>query len=261
MIGRYSRLYLLLLKSCWMKTLEYRVDFISTLIPTMSYSLGYLLFLNIIMSKIPNIIGWTHSQMIMFFSLEQLSYYLSWFWFRNSIDVFCNSVRDGEFDYVIKYPVNLRFFVTFKVQDLNVFFPIFLPLTLFIYGLIQNPISLGNFILGLILFLLGFIIYYNIFFAVSALTFWFTDMAEAIGLIDELQTYSRYPKEVYPGPIAFLLLTIFPAMLFVYVPVQAFIGLATPGLVILSLIATLISFYLSQAIWRRGLRHYSSASS
>ena len=244
-----------------MKTLEYRVNFISTIVPTMAYSLGYLVFLNVILAKIPNVAGWSYSQMLLFFALEQLSYYLSWFSFRTSLDFFCQSVKEGSFDFTLKLPANTRFVVTTKDPSLDIFFPVFLPIFLLVYSLLQSHVTVGGLLIGGLLFILGFVTYYNIFFAVAALAFWFTETVEAVGLVDELQTFSRYPKEVYPGPLSFILLTVFPALLFVYVPVSAFYSMINWQFIILSIVVNGISFIVSQKIWHLGLKHYSSASS
>ena len=106
-ITKYLRLFLLFTKINYLRAMEYRIDFLSGIITPLCYSLGYLTFIKVILSQTPQIASWDFNGMLLLFATSQLLYYGAWLLYRNSLDDFSDSVRDGSFDLLAKLPVLL----------------------------------------------------------------------------------------------------------------------------------------------------------
>lgn len=260
-IFKYLKIYCELLKMNFMTMLEYRVDLFSVLLPTLGYSFGYLVFLNVILTKVPTVAGWNYNNMLLIFALEQFSYYLSWILYRESLFEFTFSVRDGSFDSIMKFPFSPRFITSFRKNSLNVLLPSLFAIILVIYALQGISLTVSMFLLGIFLFFCGVIILYNLLFTVSAVSFWTIESKDLIDLFDEFTSFARYPGEIFPGPVKFILLLVAPVLLFAYVPATAILGFLDGKLAILSVTMVAITWLVSEKVWQAGLRHYSSASS
>lgn len=139
--------------------------------------------------------------------------------------------------------------------------PSFFAIILVIYALQGVHLTILMFLLGIFLFFCGVVILYNLLFAVSAVSFWTVESKDLIDLFDEFTNFARYPGEIFPGPVKFILLLVAPVLLFAYVPATAILGFLDWRLAILSITMVIITWGISEKVWQTGLRHYSSASS
>ena len=255
------KVYLTLVKMNYMKAMEYRLDLLSTLLPTMTYSLGYLVFLKVILSKIPTIAGWDLDKMLLIFGLEQLSFYIAWIFYKKSLEVFYLSIRDGTFDFTIRLPINSKFITSFREHSFDVIPPTFFAIALIVYSLRNTDLSIPGIALGTFLFICGSIILYNLTFAIASIAFLTVEAKDLTDLFNELTSFARYPLAVYPGPMIFVLLFIIPALLFAYVPATVILSMIDWKLVIISISMVFLTHIISNYAWQAGLRRYSSASS
>lgn len=260
-LKKYLKLFLLFTRLNHLKAMEYRVNFWTALLSPLLYSVGYLIFINVLLAKTPNINGWNFDQMILLFACGQLFYYSAWVFYRAALETFASSVRDGSFDFVLKTPINSRFNVSFREQRLNIIIPFILSIFVLIYSARNMDVSLISIVLFLILFILGLIIYYNFIFTLITLTFWVIDSDELLWFGDDSIRFGSYPMSIYPTFFGLLLLTLIPIMLVIYVPATAFMGILDYKLAILSPVMVVVSWKISQFIWTKGLKEYSSASS
>lgn len=260
-LRKYPKLFLLLLKINYLKAMEYRLDFISAIIPTGVYSTAYIVFISLVLKRVPSITGWTFDQMLIFFAVEQFFYFSGWIFYRRSIDSFPTLIQDGTFDSISKLPVNTRFLISFRDQSPEVFAPFLVTIMLLIYAIRNLSPNLFQFIVFFLLVSVGIVILYNLFFTLASLSFWTTEADEFIGLLDEIQGFGKYPLSIFPGLVGLLLLTVIPIVLMVYVPATYIMAMVNTKLIILLLFILIISWIISNKIWLAGLRHYSSASS
>ena len=258
---RYAKIFLVLAKINYLKAMEYRLDFFSTILPAGIYSAGYVVFIGLILSKVPSISGWTFDQMLVLFAVEQFFYYSGWIFYRRSIDNFPSLIRDGTFDSVSKLPINTRFMVSFRDQSPDIIIPFFVALSLVIYASRNLPLSLSNVAFFALFIVLGMILLYNLLFTVASFSFWTTEADEFVGLIDEVMGFGKYPLKIFPSFVGLFLLTIIPAVLMVYVPASILMGIFDAKLIILFIVVLVLSWIISEKVWQAGLRHYSSASS
>lgn len=260
-LARYTKIFLMLVKINYLQAMEYRLNFFSTILPTGMYSAGYIVFIKLVLNKAPSISGWTFDQMLILFAVEQFFYYSGWIFYRRSIDNFPSLIRNGTFDMTSKLPINTRFMVSFQDQSPDVIIPFLASMSLVIYASRNLSLSLFHIASFTLFIVLGMFLLYNLLFTIASLSFWTTEADEFVALIDELLAFGKYPLKIFPSFVGLFLLTIIPAVLMVYVPASMLMGIFDTKLIILFVIMLILSWIISEKVWRAGLRHYSSASS
>ncbi len=258
---KYFKLFLLFVKINYLRSMEYRINFVSAFLPSVLYSLGYLVFMGSILDRVPSVSGWDFDKMLLLFAVGQFIYYTQWIFYRSSLAEFSQSVNDGSFDAVAKLPVNTRFMVSFRKQAPNVVVPFVFALLLFIYALRNTTLLIPDVLIFLFLIACGFLIYYNICFTFATLAFYIIDADDLLWFADDITRFGSYPLEIFPPLARAFLLYIVPVMFLAYIPVTALIGIFHWETVFLSIAMVAATTLVSQKFWQMGLRHYSSASS
>lgn len=260
-IKKYLRIYLTYTKINYLEALEYRVSFLSGLLSTTFYTIGYIFFIKTILSRIPTINGWNFNQMLLLYSVSQFAVYLSWAIFRNSLVRLSEAVQTGSFDMDLRFPLSARFLVSFKEQITDLPLPFLVQAYIFAYAANGLHLQILPVILFLFLFICGMIIYYNFLFFIASLSFWVIDGEDLFNFMDDLFSYSRYPMQIFPPPVALIVTFFVPVIFIAYVPTTVLLNILDPKLAIISVFMIFATYFVSEKVWQAGLRRYSSASS
>jgi ABC-type uncharacterized transport system permease subunit len=230
-------------------------------VATTFYTIGYVAFLGAILGQVPSVSGWNFDRMLTLFAVSQMVVYLSWSLFRFSLSSFSEDVRNGDLDAVLKLPIDARFVISFKKHNTDLLLPLSMAVIILIYSLRNTVVTIPSLFIFILLFICGFIIFYNLLFAFTSLSFWLIEGRDLAVLFEEIFSYSRYPAAVFPKVLSILFSVFFPVLLIVYVPVSGLLNMFDWKLTIWSVAMVFLTWFLSQKIWQAGLRHYSSASS
>jgi len=258
---KYLKILWLFFRINYLRAMEYRLNFFTAFLPAFFYSVGYLVFMGAILSRVPSVSGWDLDKMLLLFAVSQFVHYTQWIFYRVSLERFSESIRDGSFDSIAKLPINPRFVSSFRVQSPSAIIPFQFSVALFFYSIRNISIGPLDTILFLILLFCGFFIYYNISFALISLAFFIVDADDLLWFADDITRFGSYPLEIYPAAAQFILTFVIPVMLLVYVPTTALMGMVNWTMVIATMVMTVVTWLVSQKIWQLGLKHYSSASS
>jgi ABC-2 type transport system permease protein len=71
----------------------------------------------------------------------------------------------------------------------------------------------------------------------------------------------RYPMDIYPSGLRYLLTFILPVAFFAYFPALQLVREPSFTVAGQAILLAIIFFFLSRAWWRYSMKHYSSASS
>lgn len=258
---RYTKIFCLLIRINYLQAMEYRANFIASIIGPLLYGGSYIVVLYAIVSKVPQIVGWDFYQLLSLFSLSQLIYFLSWMLYRPSIGNFPQLVQAGKFDSILKLPVNAKFMISFKYQSISSIIPVIIWAVVFGYSVRNLSIDPLSGILFLSFSICGLLILYNITFIAAATSFWIIEASDIVGLIEDVRDFSAYPIAIFPKAAQIFLTFIIPTILIVYVPATAIMGRLNWQFGLISLIMAGATFFISQKVWQLGLKRYSSASS
>lgn len=264
MIRRYLTIYFSLFLFTLKSMLEYRLNFVLQLLYGPAYTLVLFLILATAYSKTEMLGGFTRQEgMLLFFVFQSLYMTFYFFCMKGLRHLIWTGIRMGEFDFILTKPINPQFFASMHKPYIEQ-----LPLALFLLGMLvktlwELPITIGFSQVALfgLTYLMGMAIAYFMVSGYCTAGFYATKAAQVIELLDKAADTAQYPNTIYPETIRLATFTVIPIAFFSYVPTLFILGKGSTSLLILSFTALVISFFINQWLWKRGLEHYSSASS
>jgi ABC-2 type transport system permease protein len=171
-------------------------------------------------------------------------------------------VWTGKLDFTLLKPVDVQFQASFRhwrffrLLDLVLGLGVLVVASLNL-GSMVTPISVLAFLFSL---LIGMLILYSILLIFAGLVFWSPGFLFT-WVFDGIFQMARYPVGVYPDWVRLMLTWIIPIGLITTVPAQVLSGDLSTLHFTGAVIFAVVLFMIGTAVFRIGLRRYSSASS
>ena len=171
-------------------------------------------------------------------------------------------VWTGKLDFTLLRPVDVQFQASFRHWRLFRLFDLMLGLGVLVVASLNQgdtvtPINMIAFLFSL---LIGMLILYSILLIFAGLVFWSPGFLFT-WVFDGIFQMARYPVGVYPDWVRLILTWIIPVGLITTVPAQVLSGDLSVWLLTGAVLFSVVLFLVGTAIFRIGLRRYSSASS
>ena len=125
----------------------------------------------------------------------------------------------------------------------------------------QGIITYLNYLLFIVSFIMGNIIWYCIDFMIHCLSFWFQNFSVAGWFSNNIKQFSMKPDTIYFGALRKILFSFVPMALIASVPVRFLIYGFDPILFINQMIVCLCFFGIARYVWIKSVIRYESASS
>jgi len=262
-LKRYSNLLFIMMKNCLIREMQFRANFLIRIVTEMLWLGMQLIFLQVIYGQTAELAGWNKWNMIALLgTIHIINQLFEGFFFDNCARL-VDQIRMGDLDFVLLKPVNSQFLVSLRYTDyssiLNAFFG--LAMVVFALGKLGISLSFTGMLSYTALVVNGIAILYTMMFCLSALTFWVGRSSNLFELYYQLNTFSRYPGEIYRWLLRMTLLTVIPMLVVSNFPTKVLFGW-------LPLSSALGGFALglgflggSVWLWKLGLARYRSASS
>ncbi|MCW5559058.1 MAG: ABC-2 family transporter protein, partial [Verrucomicrobiae bacterium] len=174
-------------------------------------------------------------------------------------------VRTGKLDFFLLLPVNTRFLLsTRKFEFGNVFNALLglavLAYALFRLGVVPSMLQVTGFF---VLCAAGLVIHYSLMFLLAIIAFWTVRAQGIVWGYYNLFNIARLPDAAIPRGVFKAVFTfVLPMLLVSNVPVKLLTDrLQSPGEMAILLLLAAGCFVLSEWVWRRAVRQYTSASS
>ena len=245
---------------------EYKLDRTLTTLAIFCREISAVIVMYLILTRFAPIKGWQMNEIFFLYSFLFMSYCIFVFFFTGIRD-FDDMVYTGEFDRFLLRPRGILFQVISSKIDycaavghgiagIILFFK-----TANTVGISWNAQNIFYFVTAL---LGGAIIQASIFMVSSCFSFWTVKTVNIRNMIFfNSRRFAGYPITFYPGIIQKLLMFIVPFAFVSYFPAQNF--LRKPDLVqfwsgylYLTPLVGIVLFLLVYALWRFGVKHYSS---
>jgi ABC-2 type transport system permease protein len=259
---RYLRLFSVFFRTSVQTDMEYRVDFFTRIVASLLGLLTTIGALSIAYSYTPTIKGWTFAQVLVLVAVYYLMDGLIETFIAPNMRNVMEQVRQGTLDFVLLKPVSAQFLASFRQVNVwriaNVL--VGLGLTAYTIGklsLTVGPKQAGAFAITL---LAGMVVVYALWLFLVTLTFWFVKIDNIEQIVWQAFESGRYPIEIYPAWLRGALTYIIPVAFIITIPAQALAGRMQDSFLFISLIVACVTFLLSSAFWRFGLKHYTGAS-
>ena len=260
---RYLRLYASFLRFSFSRALEFRLDFgFRILMDAVWYVVNFLFFW-VLFRHTPLLGGWTYDQSLVFLGGVFVSDALHMTIFSNNMWWFPFLINKGDLDFYLVRPVSSLFFVSLREFAANSFVNLLMAAGVLAWALLRypGPLGAGPVAIFLACLLAGVFLHYvlNILFLMPV--FWLHNAHGLREIYFSMTDTITRPVGIFTGWVRRLLVTLLPFALIVSFPTRALIE-GNPWPVVLHLAGvTAAAFGAALAVWRAGVRSYSSASS
>jgi ABC-2 type transport system permease protein len=266
----YLRVFGTFARNSLVRNMTFRANFIIECISSVSWVAMQLGFYTLIFSYTQAFSGWDKYQFFVFLSTTLFVNSLVEAFFMPNAEEFSELVRTGGLDFALLKPIDTQFLVSLTRIDWSSFSNFFFAIGLLTYALIQldHTPGISEIILYPFYVICGVLILYSLMIALAATSIWLGRNQTLYDFWFYVTNFSRYPMEIYTGPIGTPLRQIFtflvPVMVVVNVPARL---LAKPMqadywyLACFAVLATAASLLASRWVFLRSLEAYRSASS
>ena len=263
-LSYYVRVYLTMQKKYIQSRMQYRLDFVVSLIGILMLNAVSLISLWLLMQSTSDIVGWTLNELIFIYGFFLIAYSPAQILFDNMWNL-NDYVRDGKF---IKYyfrPMNMLFSLVAERFDIKGLGQFAMGIVAFVYGSVQVGIDWTAVkLFWLVLFLFGAALI-NIGFLVGSACagFWMTWSFSVMDFIFRTRDFGRYPTTIFAGSFRTIFTWIFPIGFLAFYPSQYFLRDSgnVPLLTYFTPLVGIVVFGLSCIIWREGVQQYNGTGS
>jgi len=258
---RYFHLYKIYFTFALVSNMAYPTDFITWSVIDTLWAIINIGFFRVLLLNIPNIQGWTFSQLLIPLGLYSLLNAFIWGAFYGNMKELARSINKGTLDLVLTKPVSSQFIVSVRSVGLSLFPSTVIGLFLVSYGFYANQLHWLNLVFLPFIITSSVLIFYSLYFISTTLAFWVNRLQNISELMPNASDVARYPTEMFPVLIRFILTFIIPIGLLAIFPAKILLNIYSPIFILFPLTLGVALLYLSHLFWHFALRRYSSASS
>ena len=259
---RYIRIWLQLAKINFTKIYGYsRLEAIFLVLAKVIRFAFFFVFIFALVGNIKTLVGFDLVQVLLFYMTFNLIDITVQFLLRGIYSV-RDYMQNGTVDLALTQPLNFMFRIASDWIDFLDFLTL-IPL-LFVLGLVMANLpgfSLLNLFVYALLILNAFLIALSIHMVVLGVSLISQETSGEIWIYRDLVTMGRFPSDIFPLGIQFVLTYILPVVVMVSLPAKALIGVLSPQALIIALSVGIFSYVLGTNFLRFALRRYSSISS
>lgn len=268
---QYSRVWFTFFRNSLVREMTFRGNFLITIITRMLWFCTQLALFEIIFRAVPAINDWSREQYFAFMATGMLINSIVESFFMPNCANFSELIRTGNLDFILLKPIDTQFLVSFEKVQIAHLNQILLAGCLLGYAIHSSgtTITAANVAMYLLLILTGVAFFYSLMITLASTTIWF---GRNQGLYDfwfYITIFARYPRSIYSSGsifgevLMFAFSYVLPILLVVTVPARVLLDMALQPnwLIFVAFAATLVSLFISRAVFHTALRSYRSASS
>ena len=275
-VTAYFRVFLTFARNSLVRDMTFRANFLIDSVTSMAWMLLNLVFYLLVFqhtSSIGDKTGWGKYPFFVFFATSLVINSLVQAFFMTNADELTDLIRTGGLDFVLLKPIDTQFLVSLRRVEWSSLSNLVVGLAVLGYALVRMAYVPGpvQVVLYVVYVTCGVAIYYSLMIALASATVW---MGRNLTLYDfwfYIITFSRYPMEIYDGPVGSLgwslgtfFTFIIPVLVVVNVPARMLVRpLEAQGwpLAVFTLLAAVASMAASRWLFQKALASYRSASS
>ena len=263
-IKRMFRIHRIFIAQELKRMMEYKGDFIVGVIGFLMVQCSNLLFLWIVFSQIPNLMGWSMNEVVFIYGFSLIPKGIDHLFFDNLWMIGHFIVRKGDFDKYLTRPVNTLFHVMVEKVQIDALGELIMGIALVSVTLPQLNLawSFLRVLLTVAAIFFATFIYTGIKTIAASFAFWTKRSGNIMYMFYMVNDFAKYPVTIYNEIVKNIITYIIPFAFTAYYPAKYFLTGENPlfnvGLTVL-ISAVLMTFGIF--IWHRGLRAYESAGS
>ncbi len=243
---------------------EYKGDFIVGVVGFLLAQVANLLFLWIIFTQVPDLMGWSMNEVVFIYGFSLIPKGLDHLLFDNLWNIGFFIVRKGDFDKYLTRPVDTLFHVMVEKLQIDAFGELLTGIALVCVTLPQLAISWSVLKVALALLVIPFctLIYTGIKTITAAIAFWVKRSGNIIYMFYMVHDFAKYPVTIYNNAVRFVITYIIPFAFTAYFPAVYILRDENPLFCIgLTVLISAAVMALGIFVWHRGISAYESAGS
>jgi ABC-2 type transport system permease protein len=258
-----ARLGWLFLRVGVLNDLQYRVNFFIQLFQSLLALGTGLVVLALVFSHTDELGGWSRAELLAVMGIFTIMGGVIRSVIQPNMQRLLEDVRQGNLDFILTKPADSQVLVS--VRDMRIWPAVDVLTGGVVLGValfqLQERMGLGGALAFVVMLLLGAVMIYCFWLAITTGAFWLVRMDEVQELFDGVYRAGMYPVGIYPSWLRFGLTFLVPLAFAITVPAEAVTSRLGWGSVVLALVVTAALVIGTRRFWRLGLRHYSGASS
>ena len=274
--GHYLAVWGTFARNSLVRNMTFRWNFLINAVSSLSWVFMNLGFYTLIFHQIGSQgelaagSGWRQYEFFVFLSTTLFVNSLVQAFFMPNAEEFSELIRRGGLDYVLVKPIDTQFLVSLQQVEWSSLANFVFGGCLLGYSLYQLDYRPGWFQVLAYPFYVGcgVVILYSLMIALASTSIWLGRNQSLYNFWFYLTNFSRYPMEIYRGPVGDWLRRLFtflvPVLVVVNVPARLLAKPLEPDhwwLMGYALVATVMSFWAGRWVFQRALESYRSASS
>jgi ABC-2 type transport system permease protein len=259
----YLRIWLAGARYSVVRTMMFRGDFAVWSLVEFFWMTVNILMIAVIYRHTASIAGWSEYQMMLLVGTSMLIQRLLMGFFWSNFYEMGRNIRTGAFDFYLAQPGNPLVMVSTRKLDLDGLANSMIALALVIYSahrLGLHP-GIGDCLLYGLLVLCGLVVHYSLLVLTNSFTFWLKSAQGLEASYFTLAEFGRLPREAFKGLGSLVLVWLLPVVVTTNAPARTILHGFNPVWALWLLAVSVLWLVIAVAVFNRGLRQYSSASS
>ena len=243
--------------------MQHKASFALQIAGQLLTSLTTFMGLYFVFQRFHSVKGYTYSDVLLCFSIVLMQFTLAEM-FARGFDTFSGMVKRGEFDRVLVRPRGEILQVLGSRFELTRIGRLIQAAIIFIYGVTTTGIdwTAGRVLTVLMMLLGGTALFSGLFLIYAALCFFTIEGLEFMNVFtDGGREYGKYPIDVYGKRMQQFATFVIPYTLVQYYPLQYVLGRSDCRQYALYPLGVGVFMAACYALWRAGVRHYTSTGS
>lgn len=246
------------------RMMEYKGDFIVGIIGFLLGQLTNMLFLFIVFSQIPSLMGWTLEQVIFIYGFSLIPKGIDHLFFDNLWSIGHFTVRKGDFDKYLTRPINPLFHVMVEKLQIDALGELLMGIALICVTMPSVSIEWSVTKVLLILLVIPFatMIYVGIKTATAAIAFWTKRSGNVTFMFYMVNDFAKYPVTIYNNFVKTVITYIIPFAFTAFYPANYILTGENPLFNIgFTVVISIVIMTIGVCIWNKGIKAYESAGS
>lgn len=260
-IRKYMRLYKGLVSQFFKVMMQSKVDFLMGLSGFLFTQILGLTFLFLVFRQIPSLNGWSFEQLVFIYGLAQIPRGIDHLLTDNIWLVAYRYVINGDFDRYMLRPMNILFQVISEKLQPDAIGELAVGTVLVVRAFVIGVVSfdIWQTLLFVVSMFAGALIYTSIKLFFAALAFWVKQSGPFLQMAYEMADFAKYPIEIYPRTIRFIITWIIPFAFVAYLPALYFMDKGSPYIILAECIIAVVLWVIAYGTFKRGTMIYESA--
>lgn len=263
-IKRMFRMHRIFVSQELKRMMEYKGDFLTGIAGFLLAQFFNLLFLWIIFSQIPSLMGWTIEQIVFIYGFSLIPKGIDHLLFDNLWSIGYFTVKKGDFDKYLTRPINPLFHVMVEKLQIDALGELIMGIALICITLPQLAIEWSVVKILLILAVIPFatLIYVGIKTITAAIAFWTKQSGNITYMFYMVNDFAKYPVTIYNNLVKAIITYIIPFAFTAFYPANYILTGDNPLFNIgLTVVISVVLMTVGVFVWNKGIKAYESAGS